>query len=144
MHTWYPVPNGVPASINVGDHCILEAGSSFAPCVIDDQVYIGARSVISEGVKIGKGAILGPNTYVPPGRYIPSGQYWEGSPAKFVRECKDKEIYETYLKSYDNWLDIQNENNSSKDQKLNTLNQEQVKEYVSENYFKWRAKYYDV
>ncbi len=136
------MPNGVPSSIFVGDNSIIGSGSIIASCIIDDQVKIGENCIISEGVKIGKGAIIAPNSYVPPGRVIPSGTYWEGSPVSFVREVKEEEKYETLINAYDSWV-TQNENKKSEEnENLKSEREEKVKDYVSENYFKWRAKYY--
>lgn len=142
FQTWYSVPNGVPSSIYVGDNSVIGSGSIVASCIIDDQVTIGENSIISEGVKIGKGAVIAPNSYIPPGRVIPSGTYWEGSPVVFVREVKEEESYNTLINSYENWV-TENENQKSlNDDSLKTEREEKVKDYVSENYFKWRAKYY--
>lgn len=141
FNTWYNVPEGVPSSIYIGDHSVIESGCVIGSCIIDEQVRVGARTIISEGVKIGKGAIIAPNSFIPPGKYIPEYQYWEGSPVKFVREVSETEVHETYLTSYDNYVNIQD--NLKEDKKLEESRNEEVKDYLSENYFKWRTKYYD-
>lgn len=141
FNTWYNTPEGVPSSIYIGDHSVIESGCVIGSCIIDEQVKIGARSVISEGVKIGKGAIIAPNSFIPPGKYIPEYQYWEGSPVKFVREVSELEVHQTYLTSYENYVNVDESN--KEDKKTEEIRNEEVKEYLSENYFKWRTKYYD-
>ena len=54
------------------------------PSIIDDDVIIGFKSVISEGVVIQRGAFVGPNSVVPPGRTILAGERWEGSPLREI------------------------------------------------------------
>jgi carbonic anhydrase/acetyltransferase-like protein (isoleucine patch superfamily) len=137
FNTWYSVPGGVPQSINVGNNSIIEPGCVISSCIIDENVFVGSRSVIGEGVKIGKEAVIAPNSFISPGSYIPPGQLWSGSPVKFVRELTEEEKYSTYIKSYDNWSVL--EEKKSDDNKAYA--NEMMKEYTSENYFKWRAKY---
>lgn len=74
---------------------------------------------------------------------IPSGQYWEGNPVKFVREVTEKEMYQTYITAYENFVEKEEQIKDAENEKLNITRKEQVNDYVSENYFKWRAKYYD-
>ena len=137
FNTWYSIPGGVPQSINIGNNSIVEPGCVLSSCIIDDNVFIGSRSIIGEGVKIGKGAIIAPNSFISPGSYIPTGQLWSGSPVKFVRELTEDEKYSTYIKSYDNWSRIEEQKGDDHKDYVN----EMMKEYTSENYFKWRAKY---
>lgn len=54
-----------------------------APVVIEDNVFIGARSIILKGVTIGENSIVGAGSVVT--RSIPSNQIWGGNPAKFIR-----------------------------------------------------------
>jgi carbonic anhydrase/acetyltransferase-like protein (isoleucine patch superfamily) len=44
------------------------------PSIIDDDVIIGFKSVISEGVIIQRGAYVGPNSVVPPGKILLAGE----------------------------------------------------------------------
>lgn len=56
-----------------------------APIVIEDDVFIGANSIVLKGVIIGKGAIVGAGSIVT--KSIPSMEIWAGSPAKFIRSA---------------------------------------------------------
>lgn len=54
-----------------------------SPVIIEDNVFIGARSIILKGVTIGRNAIVGAGPVVT--KSIPSNQIWGGNPAKFIR-----------------------------------------------------------
>ena len=62
---------------------VLEPPSA-SPVIIEDDVMIGANSVILEGVRIGKGAVVAAGSVVT--KSIPSGEVWAGNPAKFLRK----------------------------------------------------------
>jgi carbonic anhydrase/acetyltransferase-like protein (isoleucine patch superfamily) len=139
-------PMGVSASITIGNHVIIQHNCTILSCIIDDEVFIGAGSTIGEGCKIEKGAIVAPNSFVPPGRLIPGGQLWSGNPVKFVKELSDKEMYSTYMQSYNMWNTAQSHNNDfnlKKDDEFDLDASSTVESYLSENYIKWRARYYD-
>ena len=63
--------------VQIGPRAVLRS------CHIEEQVRIGARSVIMEGARVCKGAHLQPGTVVPPGRLIPEGEVWGGNPARY-------------------------------------------------------------
>lgn len=60
-------------------------GSS-SEIVIEENVFIGTRSVILKGVHIGKGSVVGAGSVVT--RDIPAGEIWAGNPAKFIRRIE--------------------------------------------------------
>ena len=65
--------------VNKSDNSLIHA-----PIIIEDQVWIGASSFISMGVKIGQGAVVGATSSV----YKDVGS-WEivgGNPAKFLKK----------------------------------------------------------
>ena len=53
------------------------------PVEIADDVFIGARSVILKGVKIGTGSVVGAGSVVT--SEVPAGVVAAGNPAKFIR-----------------------------------------------------------
>lgn len=55
-----------------------------APVIIEDNAFIGARSIILKGVKIGKNSIVGAGSIVT--KSVPENEIWAGNPARFVRK----------------------------------------------------------
>lgn len=51
---------------------------------INDNVFIGAHSVILKGVTIGENSIIAAGSIV--SKSIPSNEIWGGNPAKFIRK----------------------------------------------------------
>lgn len=70
---------GQPKNIDLNDEEII----------IEDDVLIGANSIILKGVKIGKGSIVGAGSVVT--RSVPPFTIVAGNPAKLIRELKDDE-----------------------------------------------------
>jgi len=63
----------------------------FAPIVIDDDTFIGARAIIMPGVHIGKNCVIGTGSVVT--KDVPDGCVYAGVPAKFIcttQEYADK------------------------------------------------------
>jgi acetyltransferase-like isoleucine patch superfamily enzyme len=54
------------------------------PVVIEDNVFIGAYSIILKGVTIGKNSIVGAGSVVT--KSIPANEIWAGNPASFIRK----------------------------------------------------------
>ena len=55
----------------------------FEDVYIGDNVFVGARSIILKGVKIGNGSVIGAGSVVT--KDVPEYQLWAGNPAKFIR-----------------------------------------------------------
>lgn len=66
--------NGIP---------IKDQGYNEKDIIIEDDVWIGANSVILSGVKIGKGAIIGAGSVV--SKDVDSYSIYAGTPAKFIK-----------------------------------------------------------
>lgn len=73
---------------------VLEPPSK-EPCMIGDDVLIGANSVILEGVKIGKGSVVAAGSVVV--EDVPEGVVVAGSPAKIIKSVDDKTKGKTQL-----------------------------------------------
>jgi acetyltransferase-like isoleucine patch superfamily enzyme len=55
-----------------------------AAVFIEDNVFIGAYSIILKGLTIGENSIIGAGSIVT--KSVPKNQIWAGSPAKFIKE----------------------------------------------------------
>ena len=66
-------------------------------CIVENDVWIGANSIIHRGVSIGTGAVVGANTTVT--KDVPPYAIVVGSPAKIIKYRFDDNIIEKLLKS---------------------------------------------
>ena len=66
---------------------VLEPPSK-TPCIIEDDVLIGANAVILEGVKIGKGSVVAAGSVVV--EDVPAGVVVAGTPAKIIKSVDEK------------------------------------------------------
>lgn len=55
-----------------------------AAVVIEDNVFVGAHSIILKGVKIGRNSIVGAGSVV--SKSIPENEVWAGNPAKMIKQ----------------------------------------------------------
>ena len=62
---------------------VLQGSLHFDPCVVEDDVWIGTRSIIMPGVRISKGAIIGAGSVVT--KDVASYAVVAGSPARLIR-----------------------------------------------------------
>lgn len=54
-----------------------------APIIINDNVFVGANSIILKGVRIGKNSIIGAGSVV--SKNIPENEIWAGNPATHIK-----------------------------------------------------------
>lgn len=54
-----------------------------APVILEDDVFVGARSIILKGVKLGRGSVIGAGSVV--SRDVPPNTVVAGNPAKVVK-----------------------------------------------------------
>lgn len=55
--------------------------------IIENNVFIGAHSIILKGVKIGENSIIGAGSVVT--KSVPKNQIWAGNPAKFIKNLSE-------------------------------------------------------
>ena len=102
VQTVASLPTGLPARCFIGANVTIHSDCSLSSCHIEDDVVIGAKSVICEGARLEKGWMVAPGTVVPPGRLIPSNQLWAGNPAEYVKDLDIGELFANYSLSYVN------------------------------------------
>lgn len=73
---------------------VLEPPSA-TPVIIEDDVLIGANSVILEGVRIGKGSVVAAGSVVT--KDVPPGVVVAGSPARIIKNKDEKTADKTKL-----------------------------------------------
>ena len=81
--------------VEIGDGCMLNGGSSISASTIEggmisfrrvklgDDVTLGTKAMVQEGVTIGDNAILDHMCCVAPNQVVGSNEKWVGSPAEF-------------------------------------------------------------
>lgn len=52
--------------------------------IIEDDVFIGAHSIILKGVHVGSGAVIGAGSVVT--KNIPANEVWGGNPVQFIKK----------------------------------------------------------
>jgi 2,3,4,5-tetrahydropyridine-2-carboxylate N-succinyltransferase len=73
---------------------VLEPPSK-EPCIIGDDVLIGANAVILEGVKVGRGSVVAAGAVVV--EDVPEGVVVAGTPAKIIKNVDDRTKEKTKL-----------------------------------------------
>lgn len=73
---------------------VLEPPSK-TPCIVEDDVLIGANAVVLEGVRIGKGSVIAAGSVVVDD--VPAGVVVAGTPAKIIKHVDDKTKDKTQL-----------------------------------------------
>lgn len=81
---------GMPAfvgdNVTVGHMAVLHA------CTVEDEGFIGMRSVVMDLAVVRARAMVAAGALVSPRKEVPSGQLWTGSPAKYARDLTQEEL----------------------------------------------------
>jgi len=96
---WFLQPKVMDAYlVDIGANVVIGYGAIISPhaqvretfllkrIVIEDDVLIGANSIVMGGTRIGKGAMIGAGAIVPPDTQIGANEFWGGVPAKKIRD----------------------------------------------------------
>ena len=67
----------------------IQKNAKTAPVILEDYVFIGARSIICKGVTIGEKSMIAAGSVVV--KDIPKGEIWGGNPAKFIAKIPNIE-----------------------------------------------------
>jgi len=71
-------------SHNIGNSEKRAGKNKYESILVNNGVWIGASSIILQGVVIGEGSIIAAGSCV--NKSIPSNELWGGTPAKFIRK----------------------------------------------------------
>jgi acetyltransferase-like isoleucine patch superfamily enzyme len=58
--------------------------------VIEDYAFLGRRSTVLQGCRIGRGAVLGAGSVLT--KSIPAFEVWAGNPARKIGERKNRDL----------------------------------------------------
>eukprot|EP01129_Flabellula_baltica_P013274 TRINITY_DN6130_c0_g1_i2.p1 TRINITY_DN6130_c0_g1~~TRINITY_DN6130_c0_g1_i2.p1 ORF type:complete len:161 (-),score=48.06 TRINITY_DN6130_c0_g1_i2:187-669(-) len=75
----------------IGDDVYVGESAIVHACVVEDECWIGAGSIVLDGSVISKGTVIAPGSLVLAGTRTGFNEYWEGSPAKCVRVLEEEE-----------------------------------------------------
>lgn len=68
------------------NHSLDMKTKKVAPVVVQDNVFIGAGSIVLKGVTIGENSVVGAGSVVT--KSIPANEIWGGNPAKFIKKVE--------------------------------------------------------
>ena len=83
-------PTGNP--VVIGEDVIVSHGGVVHGAKIEDGAIIGIGAIVLDRAIVGKGSIIGSGALVSPRAEISAGHLALGTPAKSVRECREREI----------------------------------------------------
>merc|ERR1712224_656751 len=83
-----------PGSTVIGDFVTIGPACTLHACTVEDEVEIGAGSVICDSVLLETKSKVAPGSVVPSGARVPTGQLWGGSPAEYIRDLSESELDE--------------------------------------------------
>lgn len=84
--------SGFPAVVDIGEYVSVGPGCVLRSCTVQDNVELGAGTVVEEGALIEAKAKVAPGSHVPAGHRIPSGELWAGKPAQFVSRLSAEDV----------------------------------------------------
>jgi carbonic anhydrase/acetyltransferase-like protein (isoleucine patch superfamily) len=83
-------PGGYP--LIIGDDVTIGHQAMLHGCTIGNQVLIGMKAMVMDGVVIEDKVIVAAGALIPPGKTLESGYMYVGSPAKKARPLTEKEL----------------------------------------------------
>jgi carbonic anhydrase/acetyltransferase-like protein (isoleucine patch superfamily) len=79
---------GVPCRL--GDRVTIGHGAIVHGAVVEDEVLVGIRAVLLNGVRVGTGSVIGAGAVVPEGMEIPRNSIVLGLPGRIVGQATEK------------------------------------------------------
>lgn len=93
------------APVIVGSGVTIGHGAIVHACVIEDNAFIGMRSVVMDLARVEEYGMLAAGAMLTPGKVVKKYQVWAGSPAKYFRDMTQEE--KDYIKiSADNYAEL--------------------------------------
>jgi carbonic anhydrase/acetyltransferase-like protein (isoleucine patch superfamily) len=81
---------GFPCTL--GDRVTVGHGAIVHGATVADDVLIGMKAVVMNGVKIGPGSMVAAGAVITEGTEIPPGSIAMGQPAKVKRACTERDL----------------------------------------------------
>jgi carbonic anhydrase/acetyltransferase-like protein (isoleucine patch superfamily) len=78
-------------SCTIGDYTTVGHGAILHACSVGNEVLVGMRATILDGVEIGDQCIIGAASLVPQGMRVPSGSLVWGVPGRIIRALSPEE-----------------------------------------------------
>lgn len=94
-------PEGWP--LVIGDDCTIGHRAILHGCTIGNRVLIGMGAVVMDGAVIEDEVVVGANSLVSPGKHLAGGFVYMGSPARPVRALSERER-QFFLYSSNNYV----------------------------------------
>ncbi len=80
---------GMPC--NIGDDVVVGHMVLLHACSVHSGAFVGMRAVVMDEAIVESGAMVAAGALVTPRKVVPKGQLWAGSPARYLRDLKDRE-----------------------------------------------------
>lgn len=75
----------------IGDHVTIGHSAIIHACTLQERSFVGMQACVMDGAVVETGAMVAAGALVPPGKVVKAGQLWAGRPARFVRDCAERE-----------------------------------------------------
>jgi acetyltransferase-like isoleucine patch superfamily enzyme len=109
IETAFPQWISIGNNVQIGTHCLILAHvhslpprkselADYISVVLEDDVYVGAGSLILPNVRIGRGAVVAAGSVV--SRAVPPMTMVQGNPAKPMARCGIPLTWDTPLKTF--------------------------------------------
>ncbi|MBL6665102.1 MAG: gamma carbonic anhydrase family protein [Rickettsiales bacterium] len=79
------------ACVEIGDNVTIGHSAVIHACTINDNAFIGMKSVIMDLALVEEYGMLAAGAVLTPGKVVKSGQIWAGNPAKYFRDLTQAE-----------------------------------------------------
>ena len=75
----------------IGDNVTIGHAAVIHACTLEDRCFVGMQACVMDGAVVETGAMVAAGALVSPGKTVKAGQLWAGTPARYMRECGDRE-----------------------------------------------------